>query len=78
MFTFDIIGASLIFVAFFVEFTLILMHKPERKVVNDMMANFSLGVFIILAGLLDRCRRVLEAHRARCACTAVAGGEARS
>ncbi|MES1220818.1 MAG: sterol desaturase family protein [Bacteroidota bacterium] len=54
MFTFDVIGASIIFAAFFVEFALILMHKPEKKMVNDMMANCLLGIFIILAGLIEK------------------------
>jgi sterol desaturase/sphingolipid hydroxylase (fatty acid hydroxylase superfamily) len=54
MFTFDIIGTSILFTAFFIEFILILLHKPDKKLVNDMMANLSLGVCVILVGLFEK------------------------
>ena len=51
MFNFDSIGVALLFTAFFIEFTLILVHKPDKKVMKDMSANFILGLLIILVGL---------------------------
>ena len=54
MLNFDLIGASLVFTAFIIEFWLILMHKPEKKLVNDMLANCTLGICIIMAGILAK------------------------
>jgi sterol desaturase/sphingolipid hydroxylase (fatty acid hydroxylase superfamily) len=51
MFNFDSIGVALLFTAFFIEFTLILVNKPDKKVMKDMSANFILGLLIILVGL---------------------------
>ena len=54
MFVFDVIGTSILFTAFFVEFVLVLLHKPEKKMVKDMMANCSLGICIILTGIFEK------------------------
>lgn len=54
MFTFDVVGTSILFTAFFIEFILIMLQKPEKKLVNDIMANFLLGLFIVLAGLVEK------------------------
>jgi sterol desaturase/sphingolipid hydroxylase (fatty acid hydroxylase superfamily) len=54
MLTFDVIGTSILFAAFFIEFILIMLHQPEKKLVNDIMANFLLGLFIVLAGLVEK------------------------
>jgi sterol desaturase/sphingolipid hydroxylase (fatty acid hydroxylase superfamily) len=50
----NIVGTSLLFSAFFLEFLLILLHKPDKTVVKDIMANFSIGVSIILVGLFEK------------------------
>ena len=54
MFKFDIIGTSLLFFAFFIEFVLIQLHKAEKKLMKDMGANLVLGLCIILVGLLEK------------------------
>lgn len=54
MFKFDVIGTSVLFSAFFVEFVLILLHRPEKKLVKDILANLVLGFCIILAGLFEK------------------------
>ncbi len=51
MFKFDIIATIFLFAAFFIEFALILMHKPDKNVIKDMKANFIIGVCLILVGL---------------------------
>jgi len=54
MHTFDVIGTCVLFAAFFVEFALILLHKPGKDLVNDIKANFVLGVCIILVGIFEK------------------------
>jgi len=51
MFQFDAIATLLLFVAFLIEFILILRHKPDKDLIKDMKANFLLGVCLILTGL---------------------------
>ena len=51
MFKFDAIATVLLFVAFFIEFILILRHKPDKELIKDMKANFLIGVCLILVGL---------------------------
>ena len=51
MFKFDAIATLLLFVAFFIEFILILRHKPDKELIKDMKANFLIGVCLILVGL---------------------------
>lgn len=50
----DIIGAIVIFLAFLIEFALILAHQPKRKLVRETLANLSLGGFIILFGIIEK------------------------
>ena len=52
MFTFDVVAASLLFAAFFVEFALILRHKPDRGLVQDMKANVLIGGCLVGVGVL--------------------------
>jgi sterol desaturase/sphingolipid hydroxylase (fatty acid hydroxylase superfamily) len=54
MFTFDVVGTCLLFSVFFIEFILIMLHRPDKKLVNDIMANFLIGLFIVLAGLIEK------------------------
>ncbi|MEI9956583.1 MAG: hypothetical protein WDM90_09850 [Ferruginibacter sp.] len=54
MLKFDTIAASLLFTAFFIEFTLVLLHGPKKKMLHDTMANFILGICIILAGIFEK------------------------
>ncbi|MEO7263289.1 MAG: sterol desaturase family protein [Ferruginibacter sp.] len=54
MFTFNLISAIILFVAFFIEFTLILLQKPEKDVVDDMKSNAILGVCLVLTGLITK------------------------
>jgi len=51
---FDTIGTVLLFTVFFIEFTLMLLHKPDKNVIQDMKANFVLGVLVILVGLFEK------------------------
>jgi len=51
MFKFDVIATIILFSAFFVEFGLILLHRPEKKLIRDMKANFVIGACLILVGL---------------------------
>ena len=51
MFKFDVIATIILFLAFFVEFGLILAHKPEKKLIRDMRANFLIGACLIFVGL---------------------------
>jgi sterol desaturase/sphingolipid hydroxylase (fatty acid hydroxylase superfamily) len=50
MFTFDVIATILLFTVFFIEFALILLHRPEQKLIRDMRANFLIGACLILVG----------------------------
>jgi hypothetical protein len=54
MFTFNIIGTALLFAVLIIEFLFIILHRPEKKLVNDMAANSTLGVLIILTGLFEK------------------------
>ena len=54
MHKFDIAATTLLFIAFFIEFTLILFHKPEKRMLKDIKANFLLGLCIILVGLFEK------------------------
>lgn len=54
MFKSDVISAALLFLVFFIEFFLTLYQKPDKKLVNDMMANLSLGICIILVGIFEK------------------------
>ena len=54
MHTFDIIATTLLFAAFFVEFLLILLHRPDKNLVNDIKANLVLGSCIVLVGLFEK------------------------
>src|SRR6185503_5352108 len=54
MFTLDSIGIILLFTVFCIEFIVILLHMPDKKLVKDMMANFSLGLCIIVVGLFEK------------------------
>jgi len=51
MFSFDITATILLFIAFFIEFALILRHHPDKGLVKDMKANFVIGVSLIVVGL---------------------------
>jgi sterol desaturase/sphingolipid hydroxylase (fatty acid hydroxylase superfamily) len=52
MFTFDAVAAGVLFAAFFVEFGLILRHNPEQRLIQDMKANFLIGVCLVGVGLV--------------------------
>jgi len=54
MFNTDVIGTSILFTAFFIEFLLLLLHKPDKKVVKDIAANFSIGICTILVGVFEK------------------------
>jgi len=54
MHKFDVIATCFLFAAFFVEFILILLHRPDKKVVKDITANLSLGISIILVGIFEK------------------------
>lgn len=54
MFTLNIVGAIVLFIAFFIEFALILRDRPPKKLVNESMANVSLGICIILLGIVEK------------------------
>ena len=54
MFTLNIAGVVLLFVSFLTEFSFILFHNPDKRVVKDMTANVTLGVLVILSGLLEK------------------------
>lgn len=51
---YDTIGIVLLFTLFFIEFTLILIHKPDKNVLQDMTTNFVLGVLVVLVGLFEK------------------------
>jgi sterol desaturase/sphingolipid hydroxylase (fatty acid hydroxylase superfamily) len=50
----NVIGISLLFAAFFLEFLLILWHIPNRKMVKDTMANFLIGIGTIVVGAIEK------------------------
>ncbi len=54
MFNYDTIGVFVLLAAFFTEFILILLHKPDKKLVKDIMANLSLGLCVIGIGLTEK------------------------
>src|SRR5690348_16791412 len=54
MFTRDIIGATLVLIAFIVEFVLKLLHKPDKQFLKDTMANFSLGMTTVFVGAFEK------------------------
>ena len=51
---FDNVSAALLFCLFFIEFILILLHRPGRNLVRDIGANFVLGVCIIIVGVFAK------------------------
>ena len=51
---FDNISAALLFCLFFIEFILILLHRPGRNLVRDIGANLVLGVCIIIVGFFAK------------------------
>ncbi|MEI9944229.1 MAG: hypothetical protein WDN26_08370 [Chitinophagaceae bacterium] len=62
MFTFDVIGAVLLFTAFLIEFILTLLHSFDNKKAKDMMANCSLGLLLILTGLFEKGLNLVFSH----------------
>lgn len=54
MFMLNAIGTAVLLTAFFIEFTLMLLHHPPKKLVNETMANLSLGICILLVGLFEK------------------------
>lgn len=54
MFNLDIIGTVLVFTAVLVEITLTLLHDADKKLKKDMIANFSIGLCIIVVGLFEK------------------------
>jgi len=50
----NVIGTSVLFAAFFLEFFLILLHRPDRKMVKDTMANFLIGIGTIIVGVIEK------------------------
>jgi len=54
MFNLDIIGTVLVFTAVLVEIILTLLHDADKKLKKDMMANFSIGLCIIVVGLFEK------------------------
>ena len=54
MFNFDITGTIILFIAATVEIILTLIHNSDKKLKKDMMANFFIGLCLVLAGLLEK------------------------
>lgn len=54
MFHHDILGASVVMTAFGLEFALKIWHRPEKNLVRDTMANFSLGMMTLLTGAFEK------------------------
>lgn len=54
MLKFDTIGISVLLLVFCIEFILILQHRPEKNIVKDMMANFSIGLCIVTLGIFEK------------------------
>jgi sterol desaturase/sphingolipid hydroxylase (fatty acid hydroxylase superfamily) len=50
----NIIGTTLLLAAFFLEFFLILLHRPDRKMVKDTAANFLIGIGTIIVGAIEK------------------------
>lgn len=54
MFSFNLVSAIILFVVFFIEFALMLIHKPDKALVNDMKSNAILGVCLVITGLFTK------------------------
>ena len=54
MFTFNTIGTCLVFITVLVEIILTPLDKPDKKKNKDMMANFLIGLCLILVGLFEK------------------------
>lgn len=54
MHTFNIAGSIILFTAFIIEFCLMILHRPDKDVIKDSLANFVLGVLIILTGIFEK------------------------
>jgi len=54
MFNLAIIGTVLVFTAVLVEIILTLLHDADKKLKKDMMANFSIGLCIIVVALFEK------------------------
>ncbi|ESU29253.1 hypothetical protein FLJC2902T_06490 [Flavobacterium limnosediminis JC2902] len=50
----DHIGAVALFVIFFIEFGLAVLHKSDDYVLKDMKSNLMLGVLVILVGFFEK------------------------
>jgi len=50
----NVIGTSVLFAAFFLEFILILLHRPDRDLVKDTVANFLIGIGTIVVGAFEK------------------------
>ncbi|MFI5187634.1 MAG: sterol desaturase family protein [Chitinophagales bacterium] len=54
MFNNDKIGMVLVLGAFFVEFLVKLLYRPDKKLLKDTMANFTLGLLTLLVGIAEK------------------------
>ncbi len=54
MFTLNTIGVIVLFTAFSIEFMLMLLNSADKKLVNETMANLSLGICVIIAGMFEK------------------------
>ncbi len=52
MLAFNIIGISLMLTIFAIEIALVIIHRPGKEMIKDIKANFLLGIFYLLTGLL--------------------------
>lgn len=50
MYKFDVIAITLLIAASVIEFTLLLLQRPEKKMIRDMKANLLIGFCLILLG----------------------------
>jgi len=50
----NVIGTSVLFAAFLLEFLLIILHRPDTNLVKDTIANFSIGIGTILVGAIEK------------------------
>src|SRR6187397_2175472 len=50
----NVIGTCVLFAAFFLEFFLILLHRPGKALVKDTAANFSIGIGTIVVGAIEK------------------------
>jgi hypothetical protein len=50
----NVIGTSVLFAAFFLEFILIVLHRPDKEMVKYPVANFSIGIGTIVVGAMEK------------------------